>query len=191
MTDIRPVDGASFYYSVMGRCYYDIHRECVEGDCCLPLPANDHPAAYPPQQPRWQREKEHPMSDQQTAWTPGCDTRSWAERNGYCIEETRYCECAECEAYRAHGAGRPWQGVTRDERRIANDIHDTSDGVGDMRRAISARGKARRELRALAPEMAAAILEHFPPTADDGRARIHFPVMEALGERLRRIGGDR
>lgn len=42
----------------MPSCYYNKHRECKEGDCCLPLPVDDSPAAYPPQQPRWQREND-------------------------------------------------------------------------------------------------------------------------------------
>ncbi len=42
----------------MSSCYYDVHRECVEGDCCSPLPADNTPAAYPPQTPRWQRDRD-------------------------------------------------------------------------------------------------------------------------------------
>lgn len=40
----------------MSSCYYDLHRICVQGNCCcenLPTGVTD----YPQQQPRWERDQ--------------------------------------------------------------------------------------------------------------------------------------
>lgn len=123
------------------------------------------------------------------------DDRSWAERRGYCIEETRFCRCDECVAYREHAKGRAWEGVTEDERRVASDLHDREDGVGDARRLIGARGDARRKLRAHAPEMAEAILD-MASEAHAAREAYGYDIapsdkvcerLEAVAEKLRAI----